>query len=84
VYAQTPPDSIQFIQVEAFGGPGIGQRLERHVQADLVPEPEAIRCRAGGRTIEWERIKGANAPIQPLRIRSRPRSSLDASHPCSI
>lgn len=39
--------SIQVIQLDAFGAPPLGQRFERNVEANPVPESKAIRNRAG-------------------------------------
>ena len=36
-------DSAQFIQPEAFAAPRVRQRLQCHIEADLIPESKAVR-----------------------------------------
>lgn len=47
MHAKLPGNSVQFIEVEALAAPRVSQRFEGDVEADLVPEAEAVSHRAG-------------------------------------
>jgi hypothetical protein len=66
-HAELLGGSTQFIQLASFAAPRVRQRFECYVEADLVPESEAVRNRAS---------EAADPNLCPsVRSSSMPRSS---------